>query len=467
VALRHARPAWSGRDLAIAAAMLALASLVAWLNRGQDQYVGLFRRYQALARFLAGEGEAPLLTYPSWGYPWILALLPEPPWLSVVPQVLLAVVALMLVRGEMRRLELPAALVDVLCVAALPWYALASVKLADPWSAALTVIGAVALARALRQRALRFALASGVAFGLALNVRSEILVLLPGAAIVAFALAPQRIRSDARAWLLSLVVAVCLLLPWGCFRARHGAPFGITTTNSGMVLYNSLGFHGNAWGIVSNDELRTREVREAFGPGTDPASAEASRWFRERAVAAIRERPFELVRKVADNFTATLKFGFYGIEVEPLLGDEERLRFEVLKEQLKLLAGTKVNPVDVEEYRRAGLWQEPFSPRAVPARVWAAAALPIANSLLSGLYLLALLASLGWIAVAERHRLEDPFVRLAFAFVVASWGLVCLLYYEPRHANLLHVFGLVLVAIGAQRLGRWISARRGRPAPAP
>jgi hypothetical protein len=447
----------------VAASMATLGAAVAWLNRGQDQYSGLYGRYRNLAQYFQGSGEPQLFTYPSWGYPWLLSVLPSPEHTSVMLQVALGIAVLLLVRREMNRLGLGRGLVDALCILAVPWYALASLELADPWSASLTVIGAVLLARAIRRGGLDLAAASGVVFGLSLNVRSELLALLPAAMLVALAIRPSRIRSDARIWATASVVAVGLLLPWGWFRMHHGEPFGLTTTNSGMVLYNSLGFQGNAWGIVASDALRKQEARELLGPEADPASPEASAWFRERALAAIAERPAEYGRKVFHNFVATLKFGFYGVEVEPLLSDDGRQRYEVLKEQLKLLAGAKANPVDIEAFRRAGLWQDEFSLRSVPVELWAVAAGPIVNSMLSCVYLLALLGSLGWVVFAERRRLDDPFVRVSIGFAVATWGLLCLLQYEPRQANSLYVFGLPLVGIGAQ--GVWQRWRRTSVSP--
>lgn len=437
----------------VAAAMAVLGLCLAWWNQGQTQYKGLYGRYRTLARFLAGNGEPPLLTYPSWGYPWLLSVLSAPEQTSLWLQVVLASVVLMLVRAELHRLDLPPRWVDVLCVAAFPWYALASLRLPDPWAASFCAIGAILLARGLRSGRIRLALAAGLAFGLALNVRSEGLGLLPAAATLAFVVAPHRARRDAPSWLCAGAVAVCLLLPWGFFRLHHGAPFGLTTTNSGMVLYNSLGFQGNAWGIVASDLLRSQEARERFGPDADPASPEASRWFRERALEAIAERPSEFARKVGHNFASSLKFGFYGIEMEPLLSEQDLLRYEVLKEQLKLLAGAKVNPLDVAGFRRAGVWDEEFSLLSVPWRIWAIAALPIVNAAFSSLYLLMLLASLGWVLWFDRRPLEEPFVRVMLGFAFANWGLLCLLQYEPRQANPLFLFGLPLVAIGAH--GAW------------
>src|SRR5690606_36087799 len=272
----------TARTAAVAVAATGLASAVAWLNRNQEQYIGLSRRYEALARVLAGEDATESVTYPAWGYPWLLRMLPLPELSSVVLQVAVAVGVLLLVRRELHRLGVSGAGVDAFCVGAFPWFALASLRLDDPWAALLVAAGLVALAASIRRRALRLALLSGLCFGAAANVRSEVLVLVPAAALASFAAAPASLRRDALHWAVAVALTLLLLLPWGWFRTRHGAPFGLTTTNSGMVLYNSLGFQGSAWGIVASDGLRRAEAHAHFGAPVDPASPEASRWFRDR-----------------------------------------------------------------------------------------------------------------------------------------------------------------------------------------
>src|SRR4029453_17885282 len=52
----------------------------------------------------------------------------------------------------------------------------------------------------------------------------------------------------------------------------------------------------------------------------------------------------------------------------PLLGEGDAQSYEVLKEQLKARVGAKVNPLDVERFRREGRWQEPFELGRVPVR---------------------------------------------------------------------------------------------------
>lgn len=455
-----ARDRW--RTLAVASTMAAVALAVAWMNRGATGYSSLYANYWRLARFLAGELEGVPVTYPAWGYPWILRVVPHPTVVSVLLQEALAVGSLLFLRNELRCLRVPTWILDLLCIAAVPWYVLASLRLADPWFASLCAFGALVLARALRLDDGWLALLAGLLFGAAANMRSEALGLVPAAALVSFVVAPGRVRQDAGKWAVAACVMLASMLPWGLFRVYHGAPFGLTTTNSGMVLYNALGFHGNAWGIVAADRLRAAEVRAYFGPDVSPTSVEASRWLRDRAIAAIRERPFEYVRKVVHTFTATFRLGFEAIEIEPFLSQEDRLRYEVLKEQLKLLAGARVNPLDVEAFRRAGLWEEDFTLRSVSPRLWAIAALPVANVALSALYLVVLLASTCWLVLVARSRLADPRVRVSVAFVVAIWALLSLLQYEPRQANALYFFGVPAVAIAVSALRARAATARGR-----
>jgi hypothetical protein len=457
--------AWSWR---VALACLAVAAAIAWVNRHETLQSGILHgEYQKMALFLAGKGPRAVISYPLWGYPALLAVLPYPTETSVVIQVLLAVGAVLAIRALVAPHVRSHRLLDVLCVAAVPWWCLASVRLADPYSAIGGVFAVVALSQAIARRSVGWAALAGVAFGLALNVRTDLLavaVVLPGLVAV---LAPPLRGPALRAGAVSAGIALTLLLPWGIFRVVNGAPFGITSTNAGMVLYNSLGFNGNAWGIVANDRLREQEVKAVFGPEFDAASPEGNRYLTRGALEAIESRPLEFVHKVAKAFLSTLEFGFYGIEVEPFLHGDESQRFEVLKEQLKQVVGAKANPVDIASFRKQGLWDEHFSVRSVPFKMWMVAALPIFNSGLSAMFLLASIAASAWIVGFDRAVLARPEVVVPLAAFWSIWGFVCLIQYEPRQINVLYVLAIPFLAVAwdgatARLVSRSRSSRAAR-----
>ncbi|RIL00103.1 MAG: hypothetical protein DCC71_19125 [Proteobacteria bacterium] len=445
------------------AACLGAAATVAWLNRHHLAQKGVYdTHYRALARYFEG-GEAPaVLSYPMWGYPALLALLPAPEVTTIVLQVLLAVALASVVYATVAPMVRSRRLAQVLCVAALPLWSIASIKLADPWSVMLGAFGVFALARALASASARWALASGLCFGAALNFRSDWLLVLPLLPAVLALLAPRLAWARRRELLLAVAVALVAMVPWGLFRMAHGAPFGLSSSNGGMVLYNALGFAGNRWGIVGDDAYRIAEVREALGPDVPAHSVEGDAWLRDRAIALIRAHPEEYARKVVHDFVASVALGSYGIETEPLLQGDDALRFEVMKEQLKIRLGMAPNTLDIARFRRAGVWDESLSLGSLPARVWLAAGLRMANAAGTSAFLVAVLLASAWIVLVDRRWLARPEVVVLLAGLLASWGLVCAFWYQPRHTNVLYVLGAPLVVIAAEGVRVRLAVRRRR-----
>jgi hypothetical protein len=209
-----------------------------------------------------------------------------------------------------------------------------------------------------------------------------------------------------------------------------------------MVLYNSLGFPGNGWGIVKNDLVRSREVREALGENVAPYSMRGNEFFRARFLAAVKANPSEFCRKIRHNFFATFKVGFYSVEIEPYLGAEDRQQYECLKEQLKALAGAQTNELDIEKFREQGVWDDDFRLASVPMQQWLFAATRLLPAGASAVYLVALLVAVGWIVLFDRAKLGEPIFLCATISVLCLWSLVCLIQYESRQLNILYPLGI-------------------------
>jgi hypothetical protein len=451
------------QTLRAVAGCAAIAAAVVWINRDNvAQHGVLVGRYQPLAAWFDGGPPPTTWTCPPWGYPWLLHLFSLPQ--TLVLQWAVAVAAMAAVWTTFAQTTRARGLLALLCVAAIPWWVLASLKIADFWSAAFGVLGVVALVRCLATGAARWAIAAGAGFGLSLAFRSEFLLILAAIPLVLAVVARDLVRTRWASLLGALAVTLALALPWGVFRVAHGAPFGIMSSSGGLALYNSLGFNGNAWGLVAGDQLREREVAAALGPGVTINSYEGDRWLMARALDHIRERPGEYARKVVHTFRASVLYGFHGISVEPLLGEADAQQYEVLKEQLKLRAGTRMNPLDVEEFRRQGRWQESFELRSVPLRLWAIAALPLANMALSMAFLLGVIAASAWLVGFDRARLARPAVAVPFAALWAMWALLCLTQWEPRQANVLYPLGIPIWIAGADGVRAALARRRARRA---
>lgn len=446
---RPARERAEGLHVVAACALVAAA--VIWINRENLAQVGiLVARYQPLAAWFEGGPPPPSWTCPPWGYPWLLSVFSVPQ--TLVLQWAVAVVVMAALWRTFAPTTRVRRLLTLLCVAAIPWWVLASLKLADFWGAALGVLGTLALVQLLRAGGVRWLIAAGAGFGLSLSFRTEFGLVLLAIPVVLAVVARDLLLSRWTSLLGVTALALALALPWGVFRVAHGAPFGITSTNAGLALYNSLGFQGNRWGIVASDQLRADEVAVNLGPGVATTSPDGDRWLRQQAMDRIRERPAEFVRKILHTFRASLTYGFHGISVEPLLGAEDARRYEVLKEQLKLRAGARVNPLDVEAFRREGLWQDPFRLRDVPLRLWAIAALPLVNVALSVAYLIGVVAASAWLLGFDRVRLARPEFAVPFAALWAMWALLCVTQWEPRQANVLYPLGIPLWIAGVESL---------------
>lgn len=450
----HHRTGATRSELAVIGLACSLvAAAVAWLNGNHELQSGVYHsQYLRLVDHFRGELPETLLTYPLWGYPLLLSVLPRPETTSIVLQELLAVGVLLFVYARTRphlRHRWPLALLTVFAV---PWWALASVKLADSWAAGFGLAGILALVHGFQTGQLRWGIGAGIAFGASVNTRSDFLPFLVALSAALMLVTPATLRARWQVLAAAIALAILLLLPWGFYRAYHGYSFGITSTNAGMVLYNSLGFAGNEWGIVKSDRLRGAEVREALDEGLKPYSEAENRYLQRRAVELILSDPLEYLRGAAHSFLSTLRYSFYGIEIEPYLQGKDGRRFEVLKEQLKVLAGGMENQLEVQRFREKGLWEENFSLRSLSLRDWGLLSVPLISSAFGSLYLVALLLAVARLLICDRTRLREPLFFMTLIAIGYFWTLICLLQYEQRQANILYPLGLPSVALAIDRL---------------
>jgi hypothetical protein len=452
-------------SLLVGVSSLCVAAVVAWLNWDHDLQSSIYRgHYLGLARFMRGEADFQMFTYPIWGYPAVLALTHYTDFWTITLQCILASLVLALLYRSSSACLHSRKILFVLCMFAVPWFSLASAKVADIWSAGFGVLAILSLSEMFEKRSTGYAVLAGVLFGVACNFRSDYLAFVFGLPLGVAVLAPRYLKPHAKHFVLIIILVPLSVVPWGLYRMAHGAPFGITSSNGGMAMVNSLGFQGNRWGISRHDAKRRAEVREALGPDVLPWSVEGNAFFQARFRQAVTEQPLEFVRKVWSNLTTTLKYGFYTMEVEPYLQPDDAVRFEVLKEQLKVLAGSQANASDIEKFREQGLWDEDFSPTHVPARLWAIASVSIVGSLVSGIFLVILLVALGRLVFFDRMRIREPLLLSCSLGVIYVWALIGLLQNEQRQANVLYVMGIPLVVDLVDRLrARKLESQKNDP----
>lgn len=405
-------------------AFLTLGLIVAYLNRHHLEQQTIFYQYISMAEHYKGEAERTLLTYPAWGYPFVLMLLPQYD-LVVLPQVLLATVAMsalfLRLCEEMPRQRRALA---VLFLGAIPWYLLHSVKWPLSFSASFIALGILFLERAISANSVRLGLSAGVMFGLALYFRSEFLFL--PLFIVFIAVLSRFTRRFGRIPLRP--VAVCaatawaLLIPWGLHYRQQTGRFSLTASQRGTVAFISLGqLPHNPWGAVYEDEYAYAYLKE-HAPhlqlNTDAADRLLFNEFKQRVVA----HPVAFAEKMAWNGVFSLVSGFYGGEIP--LSDQQGKQFRTLRTEAwsalfpAILGGGGGGPAADALTRLAFLY-------------WL-----VAKSVGS---LFIILSTVGLI-LAIWHGIRSPLFFLLAATIIYQGLLFVGLTTEPRYKNGLYLY---------------------------
>jgi len=124
--------------------------------------IGVFAFVVDIATWLRGGPMPEVVTWPAWGYAWVVAWLPSFGWIIAL-QAALGALALGMLASRMRKL-IPAqgTLIAVLCVFALPWHDLEVTLYPSAPAASLALLALLSLERALGKGSFRWALAAGI-----------------------------------------------------------------------------------------------------------------------------------------------------------------------------------------------------------------------------------------------------------------------------------------------------------------
>ena len=307
---------------------LAVVPLVVFLNYDGLGMQGILPSYVCLKETIAsgfdptppGAPECRTPTFPMWGYGWLM-LVTESKLALLVFQNLVAIAAVwFFVRTLEREGVLGATgsrVLKLLIVVSLPWYAFNSLRWPYSIAVALVLVALALLIRGVNRNAAIWPFAAaGAAFGLTLNFRSDYIYVPPliALALVALTRAPMRRRlSWAAAW---LVATYLLLVPWAVYTQHATGDPLLTSSNSGHVLFISLGnLPGNAWGItpVDGDPRMVREVKKEFGT-EQTLTHQSDGFLRKRFFELVADKPGEYGRKVVHNFLTVPVDGVYSGE---------------------------------------------------------------------------------------------------------------------------------------------------------
>lgn len=420
------------------------AAMIAWLLIDSQPENGIFLgHYLPMARWLQGEGQRGLLTYPIWGYPAVLTLFS--PTVVIGLQTLLCALTLAAVWLCLRDVVSDREILRCFVLFAVPWFALCAGLWPMGLAGCLALLALLALQRGIDADRFVFVAVGGALMGLALNFRSEFIVWIgwlgPLLCATRHPLVPRPRRFKYLAGFTA--IALLCLLPWALFYRANTGHVSLSSSNGGMVAYLSLGqLPDNPWRIVHDDGFGRTALR-ARGVDADPLSDVADREFHRALLEAVKTHPTAFTRKILHNVRNVWLGGFYVGELSTSAADQVAL--DVWREHLKLRLGLNPNHTEITAYKASGVWDSAvLSTRGVGALLWQL------TGVLFGVGYLALMAiGLVW----DRKRWTHEHIALLFFAVIgAQLCLASFLQDQPRHVTILYVVGLPFAVCGASRL---------------
>ena len=404
-----------GRHVALFAAIGAVSACAYGLLSRPESSV--FHSIVDIGAWLRGVGAKPaVVTWPAWGYAWIVAWVPRFDWIIALHASLGAVsLAALAVR---LRLSMPrqSAFIAVLCVLAVPWHDMQLTLYPSGVAGSLALLSLLSLDAALTRSELRLGVLAGVLMGLADNFRTEFVLLPVFIGVCSIALRRRRFIQPAslRPLWLFIASALILQLPWAFFYHAQTGRYSLTESNFGHVMYVSLGSDpGNPWKIAGNDAAAMQAVRDegyAFSSLSEPGN----QVLRRLVLARIKQHPYALVartlQQLRNTFVAPFNWG------EPRLDQAGTRDLDVLRQELKARLGVGVNVAKLDDYRSRNLYSNAKENRAAAlALSYQIAAVGIGS-------LVFLLGISGMIlALARGRRLHAPLL---------LWFLGCAAFYK-------------------------------------
>lgn len=347
---------WSAADFATLAAICGMTALAGLVFRHST--IGVFAFVVRIAAWLRGGPMPEVVTWPAWGYAWVVAWLPSFGWIIAL-QASLGALALGALAARMRAaIPHQGTLIAALCVFALPWHDLEVTLYPSAPAASLALLALLSLEKALARGSYRWALAAGILLGLAQNFRTEFVLVPTFLGIVLYVLSRfinLRIPTLKPMWVF-IAAAFLMQIPWAQFYHEHAGRYSLTESNFGHVVYVSLGSNlHNPWGIEANDQAAYQIVKDA-GYSFSSLSEQGSKFLLHLTIEKVKLHPSGLIGRSLQQIRNTLLAPFnWG---EPRLDTSSTLHLDVLRQELKSRLGVGVNVLKLREYRSRGLSEQ-------------------------------------------------------------------------------------------------------------
>ena len=446
-----------GRDLALLGGVGAAIVLADMLL--SHPIPSVFYYLVAIAEWLQGGVKPDVVTWPAWGYAWVILGIPKFGWIVALQSCLGALVLTALVwrlRPEMPR-QVP--LIAILCVLAVPWHNMQLTLYPSGLAGSLLLTSLMILDSALRKKKLALAGLAGVLMGLAQNLRTEF-VLLPVFIGVCIAVLRHwrivKLSSMRPVWVF-ILVAVILQLPWAIFYHGETGRYSLTESNFGHVMFVSLGSSlNNPWKITGNDLGAMQAVHDA-GFSFSSLSEPGNQVLRRMVWANVKQHPDALLQRTLQQLLNTVVAPFnWG---EPKLDKPAALDLDVLRQELKARIGSGINAAKLSDYRNRNLYAAASEDGAAKlALLYQIAAVGLGSVIL-------VLGILGMVLALIRGRLAPGPVLLWLLAGAAVYKILqdVLLAYQLNYLDNVYPMFLPFVAVSSTAL----RDRFGRRTPGP
>lgn len=347
----------SGREWTFFFAILAIMTLIGIFfddgGRGR-----VFARIEMIARWLKGGEKPEVVTWPAWGYAWVIAFIGTYKHVVLIQAFLGAVSLSWLVRRIWTEFPNSHRICYLLLLLAVPWHILQVRLYPHALAGSLALLSILSLERSLVSKKWRFAWLSGLLAGAAQNFRTEFL-LVPGVILVClYILKKRRILQNLSlkpAAIYALVALLCQV-PWAAFYYQQNGRISLTESNFGHVLFVALGSSpNNPWGITGDDQ-QAQEVINNAGYSFSSLSDAGSQFLLKFVLVKLKEHPFGLISRTFQQLQNCVFAPFaWG---EPRLHKESALYIDVLREELKAKIGLGSDVRQLTSYRRQGLFEQ-------------------------------------------------------------------------------------------------------------
>lgn len=243
------------------------------------------------------------LTFPMWGYGWVMLLTENHIALVVIQFALAFLTVWYFIRTIEQNSLLPSTYIRILkiiTVCALPWYAFHSVRWPYSIASSLAIFSIAALYQAIRKNHFPLIISSALAFGLLLHFRSDYF-LMP-VILATITLYSSRTIPNLKKMALWLSIVYLLLIPWALFTKKVCDHYLITSTNGGHVCLAGLGqYPGNKWNIAAINTdgcpIIHTFVDDVYGPQAWTWDYKGDVVLKSKFLELVKNDPWEYTKK--------------------------------------------------------------------------------------------------------------------------------------------------------------------------